>query len=406
VLSSDSLTNILLAIATGYPDRAHEVISSSEEIDDAAREVLLQALELPSDPSTSARRLGDGLRSLGADRNQVNECYRTAFYAGEEWKALSGNPLFSFFAANKAGNPLDKWIHYFPIYDQHLARYRGLPVRVLEIGVYRGGGLELLRHYLGPAAHLVGIDIDEAARVAIEPRHAVELGDQADPDFLRRVSAKHGPFDIVLDDGGHFMSQQIISVETLFPLLAEGATYVVEDCHTSYWPEYSDGNWDRGTFVAWAKERIDDMHAYHFSKEKDLVAPWQTDLIGMHLYDSVVVLDKSRRSAPFCEVSGTKDFINHDRLAVATEAELVATRNTALARAAKETAANEARAAELDARADDLVELDELRLQTAELEQTRIDLHGAWAVIRVMRRSKSWRLTAPIRGIKRIVRRP
>jgi hypothetical protein len=239
VLSSNSLARILHAIATGYTERAVEVLATSDEIADDEREILTRAVTVDGECWEQARRLGDALRSLGADQHLSNECYRVAFYAGDDWKPLSLNPLYAFFAANRGGYPQDKWIHYFPIYDRYLANYRGRPVRVLEIGVFRGGGLEMLRHYLGPDAYLVGIDIDEVA-LAAASNHRVEIGDQADPEFLLRVAEKHGPFDIVIDDGGHTMLQQIASVETLFPLLAEAGTYIVEDCHTSYWPAYAD----------------------------------------------------------------------------------------------------------------------------------------------------------------------
>jgi hypothetical protein len=403
----------------------------SDEIDEEARALLWHALTVDNDRSASARRLGDALRSLGADRNLVNECYRVAFYSGEDWKALSGNPLYAFFAANKGGSPLDKWVHYFPIYEHHLARYRGRPVRVLEIGVYRGGGLELLRHFLGPEAHMVGIDIDEAARAAIEPRHPVELGDQADPDFLRHVAEKHGPFDVVIDDGGHTMRQQIVSVETLFPLLTDNATYIVEDCHTSYWPDYADQEPNAPTFLAWCKARIDDLHAYHFSAEQDLPAPWQTELDGLHVYDSMVVLDKRHRPAPFSELSGTNEFINYGRTVGLVQLEMLATRDAAVAHAAEvearaaeveasRTAEAEARAAEMDAFRDEIRilrgELADLRRTAShldvelgqtgrELEQTRSDLHGAWGIVREMRQSRSWKLTAPLRRIRELLRR-
>ena len=65
-------------------------------------------------------------------------------------RELANNPLYAHFIANRSGPVLDKWPHYFPIYARHLDRFRGRPVRVLEIGVYRGGGLELWQRYLGP----------------------------------------------------------------------------------------------------------------------------------------------------------------------------------------------------------------------------------------------------------------
>ena len=457
MLSNDAVTNILYAIATGFLDRAVNVIAISDEITDDERAVLWHALSADQGRSEQARRFGDALRSLGAERHAVNECYRVAFYAGDDWKALSSNPLYAFFTANRAGNPLDKWVHYFPIYERHLARYRGLPVRMLEIGVYRGGGLELLRQFLGPAAYLVGIDIDEVARAASEGRYVVEIGDQADPEFLRRVAEEHGPFDIVIDDGGHTMRQQIVSVETLFPLLREDGMYLVEDTHTSYWSEYADQGPDGQSFIEWAKARIDDLNAYHFSRSEQLESPWQTDLYGLHVYDSVVVLNKNRRAAPFSELSGTNEFINYGRQIAALQLELLATRDAAVARAVdveaqavadrdaaigqavadRDAAIGQAvadrdaatsRAADIEAQAASDAEQsrEELRVLRSEwaglrseladvrsdLErlheehaQTASDLLGSWGIIREMRRSKSWQVTAPLRRAKSLVNR-
>jgi hypothetical protein len=398
------MASVLLAVATGDSGRARDIIANTDELDDDARAVLADAVAQDASGSSLAQALGDALRSLGAERHLVNECYRTAFYGGDGWAELSGNPLFAFFLANKGGSPLDKWVHYFPIYERHLAVYRGRPIRVLEIGVYRGGGLKLLSHYLGPQARLVGIDIDRAARLAARPMH-VEIGDQADADFLKAVSDKHGPFDVIVDDGGHTMRQQVVSVETLFPLMADGGTYIVEDCHTSYWPEYSDQPPGDPTFLEWSKARMDDLHAYHFSTSRDLQRPWQTDLVGLHVYDSVVVLDKAHRAPPFCELSGTKEFITQDRLSGARELEVLASRDAALARIEEvETRAVEVEAEALRTEAS-RAELEDLRKQSAKSKQTESDLLGSWGMIREMRRSKSWQLTAPLRRVKSIFRR-
>ena len=69
----------------------------------------------------------------------------------------------------------------------------------------------------------------------------IEFGDQADPMFLLDVAAKHGPFDVIVDDGGHKMHHQKVSFNTLWSQLADGGLYIVEDTHSSYWPGFGGG---------------------------------------------------------------------------------------------------------------------------------------------------------------------
>ena len=244
---------ILHALVTGNLERALRLVHESPRLDEEARADLMRQLSDAASPSEGARRFGDHLRAHGAERGLANECYRAAFYASEAPVELARNPLYAHFLAKKGGLVLDKWPHYFEVYDRYLSGLRGRDVRVLEIGVYRGGGLDLLRDYLGPSARLVGIDIDPIAAEVASSRHTVELGDQTDGEFLRRIVDEHGPFDVVIDDGGHTMEQQIATARFLLPLMPDRSTYIVEDTHTSYWPEYSGGIGVEGTFTEWVK---------------------------------------------------------------------------------------------------------------------------------------------------------
>jgi hypothetical protein len=409
VLRGENLSNLLHAIATGHRDRAKNLVYTHEELDDGERELLRPIVEDDAASAAEvARRLGDALRERGADQDTVNECYRLAFFAGGASEALADNPLYAWFLAHRSGRLVDKWIHYFEVYDRHLHTWRGRAPRVLEIGVYQGGSLDLWEQYLGPDATLVGIDIDETAAALAGPRRTVAIGDQADPAFLASVVERHGPFDIVIDDGGHTMEQQITSIEVLFPTLPDGGVYLVEDTHTSYWDSHGGGLGREGTFVEWVKARIDDLHAHH---RPDPVHPvWATTVGGVHCYDSVVVLDKRDRPAPFCETAGGAEFVYTDRRTSALVAEVVATRDAAL-QDLDEARAD--RSEDLRLAAGELQELrpraahleGELQRLDAELTVTRNDLLEAWEQIRKMRNTVSWRATTPFRMVGRLGRR-
>jgi hypothetical protein len=38
---------------------------------------------------------------------------------------------------------IHKWMHYFPIYERHLAPFRNRTITLLEIGVFKGGSLQM-----------------------------------------------------------------------------------------------------------------------------------------------------------------------------------------------------------------------------------------------------------------------
>src|SRR6056297_2859865 len=73
-------------------------------------------------------------------------------YNGTEPPEHSGmNDLEQFFWSN-SGPVIHKWLHYFDIYDRYFSAFRGTPVRFLEIGVSKGGSLDMWRNYFGPCA--------------------------------------------------------------------------------------------------------------------------------------------------------------------------------------------------------------------------------------------------------------
>jgi len=103
---------------------------------------------------------------------------------------------------------------------------------------------------------------------------SVHIGDQADREFMEGL----GQFDIVIDDGGHKMSQHRISFDVLFPKMPKGSLYIIEDLHTCYMDEYVD---DRAT-TEWLKECIDEIQ-----KEGA-----EYSIKAIHVYKSIVIIEK------------------------------------------------------------------------------------------------------------------
>jgi hypothetical protein len=146
------------------------------------------------------------------------------------------NPLYRRFLEGRVDSPkIDKWHHYFDVYHEAFASWRGKPLTMLEIGVQRGGSLRMWQEYFGPSARIFGMDIDPSCAAHALPGSKVFIGDQADPGVMRQVLAEMGPPDIVLDDGGHTAKQQIVTFQVLYPAMRVPGVYLIEDTHTAFW---------------------------------------------------------------------------------------------------------------------------------------------------------------------------
>ena len=212
--------------------------------------------------------------------------------------------LRSYFESNP-GRLIHKWEHYFEVYEAHFERCRGREVHVMEIGVFHGGSLQMWKHYFGPKAHIYGVDVNPACRRFQEERVRVFVGDQADRGFLRTLRTEVPRVDILIDDGGHRMGQQIATFEELFPHIAEDGIYLCEDLHTSYWPQFGGGYRRSGTFIETAKGWVDQLHAWYTRTPDEFgVDDFTLSAHSLHFYPSMLVIEKRPMQAPHDRKTG------------------------------------------------------------------------------------------------------
>jgi cephalosporin hydroxylase len=218
------------------------------------------------------------------------------------------NPLEAYFRANQ-GRLIHKWMHYFDIYDRHFSPYRGREVNVVEFGVSHGGSLQMWRNYFGRRARITGVDIDLRCARLTGDRINVVIGDQENREFLKELADQVGEIDVVIEDGGHAMGQQIATFEELWPRVRDGGVFLIEDLHTSYWRKYGGGYKRSGTFIEYAKDLIDQLHAWH-SQDGEMfkVDEYTRSIRGMHIYDSIIVFDKGLVTKPTHEKTGKPSF--------------------------------------------------------------------------------------------------
>lgn len=166
--------------------------------------------------------------------------------------------------------------NYTRQYDPLLRPWRNEPVRILEIGVQRGGSLRAMREAFANAQTVVGIDINPTCKSQANAKKDVhvEIGNATDSCFLQDVVNKHGPFDIILDDGSHKNNDIITTFELLLPHLKNEGIYIVEDTLCYKFPQY-----------------VDDSKPHHLAYFWEL-----TTYLNQSCYDST----RGKRNHSFC----------------------------------------------------------------------------------------------------------
>lgn len=117
---------------------------------------------------------------------------------------------------------------YLDYYQGHLHTIKDKKIRFLEVGIHLGDSLRMWEEYF-QNGEIIGVDIDDKSHID-GGRIKTYIVDQTDPEQLRSIP---GNFDVIVDDGGHTMEQQQVTLSVLMDKLNSGGTYILEDLQTS-----------------------------------------------------------------------------------------------------------------------------------------------------------------------------
>ncbi|MBC6493153.1 class I SAM-dependent methyltransferase [Flavihumibacter stibioxidans] len=212
-----------------------------------------------------------------------------------------------------SGRLLNKWEHYIDIYDQYFSKYRNTDFTFLEIGIAHGGSLEMWRKYFGENAKIIGVDVNPECKKFEGDNISIHIGSQEDEAFLTDLKSKIPKVDVLLDDGGHTMKQQITTFNVLFDHVKEDGLYVCEDLHTSYWESYGGGYKKKGTFIEFSKNLIDFIHGWHAVKsdKAKMMNNVTQSVRALHYYDSMLIIEKMKMTPPRNTFKGEAQLTHH-----------------------------------------------------------------------------------------------
>lgn len=192
--------------------------------------------------------------------------------------------------------------NYTQVYASYFSPIKNKPIKFLEIGIYKGASVRLWENYF-ENAELHFMDISLALVEYVSPRSHYHVIDQENEgDLGRFIEQTGGEFDVIIDDGGHTMRQQITSFCALFPHVQSGGMYIIEDLHTSYWDGWGQ-ECSPMTTIEFLKRLVDDINtvgarsgrASHLNIDPALrqsLTLYQESILAIHFYDSLAIIIK------------------------------------------------------------------------------------------------------------------
>ena len=152
----------------------------------------------------------------------------------------------------------------------------------------------------------------------------IEIGDTGNRNFLETIKRKYPRVDIFLDDGGHAMTQQRLSLELMLPHIQPDGVFMCEDLSTSWnkvwggirWGDSTNAQFRDTTTVGlvyrtlewfnagWMAGRVENhnLDAPNLNNYwKD--TPWWRDFVKtvkhIHYYNQMVVYEKGIVEIPY-----------------------------------------------------------------------------------------------------------
>jgi hypothetical protein len=96
-----------------------------------------------------------------------------------------------------------------------------------------------------------------------------------------------------------------LTLETLFPRLEDHGIYMIEDLHAACWRSWGGGQSHKGNFFNYLRKIIDEMRRHYVDNDVQFAPDADFDHVsGLHVYDSIAVLEKAPPFTPQHSKSG------------------------------------------------------------------------------------------------------
>ena len=175
---------------------------------------------------------------------------------------------------DKWGATIDKH-SYLETYGRIFERIKDRKNKILEIGIYKGDSLNLWAEYFTQSL-IYGIDQDYPQEGNLELHDAVSviIGDAYTSKMVELLN-EEGKFDVIIDDGSHYLYHQKFVIDYYCDLLTEDGILIIEDVNCDFNAEFNSRYIDM--LVEWFPEDlkkyvyIDDRRAKNNNMADNLI---------------------------------------------------------------------------------------------------------------------------------------
>ena len=180
------------------------------------------------------------------------------------------NKLFELYKTH-SGNVSDKWALYINEYDRVLSPFKMTKISMLEIGIQNGGSLEIWSKFFPNANVIIGCDINqECSKLKYEDdRIKIVIGNVNSEEIEKEILNNSKKIDLIIDDGSHTSSDIIKTFAKYFCHVSDGGIFIVEDLHCSYWESFQGGLYDPYSAISFFKKLADIINYEHWGISKE-----------------------------------------------------------------------------------------------------------------------------------------
>ena len=183
---------------------------------------------------------------------------------------------------DKWGTTPDKHT-YLEKYGEIFERLKDRSNKILEIGIKEGDSLNLWAEYFTQSV-IYGIDQDypQEGNLPLHSTVRVIIGDAYTPEMMTLLK-DIGKFDIIIDDGSHWLYHQKFVIDYYLDLLTNDGILVIEDCNCNLDP--IDGVRYVDMLINWFPEEI-----------RDKVYIDSRIMINDNMANTLIIYDKYEKS--------------------------------------------------------------------------------------------------------------